>query len=41
MALTEGQYPGEFVLEEPAPKISRETVTVTVAAATKLQVKRL
>jgi len=35
--LTEGQYPGEFILEEPAPKISREIVTVTVDTATKLE----
>ena len=35
--LTEGQHTGEFLLEEPAPKISRKNVTVTVAAATKLQ----
>lgn len=37
MSLSEGQYASEFVLEEPAPKISREVVTVTVAAATKLE----
>lgn len=37
MALTEGQNAGEFILAEPEPKISRETVSVTVGAATKLQ----
>ena len=37
MSLTEGQYPGEFIIDEPSPKISRETVTVTVATATKLE----
>lgn len=37
MSLTEGQHTGEFILAEPETKISRETVTVTVAAATKLE----
>jgi len=36
-SLTEGQHAGEFIIDEPSPKISRETVTVTVAAATKLE----
>ena len=36
-SLTEGQHTGEFIVAEPSPKISREVVTVTVAAATKLQ----
>jgi len=36
-ALNEGQYTGEFLIEEPAPRISRETVTVTVDTATKLE----
>lgn len=35
--LTETQHPGEFIIDEPAPKISRQTVTVTVATATKLE----
>ena len=34
---TEGRHPGEFIIAEPEPKISRETVTVTVATATKLE----
>lgn len=37
MVLTETQHTGEFILGEPDPKISREVVTVTVGAATKLQ----
>lgn len=37
MSLSEGQYPGEFIIHEPSPDISRETVTVTVAASTKLE----
>lgn len=37
MSLTEGQHTGEFIIAEPEPKISRKTVTVTVAAATKLE----
>lgn len=41
MALTEGQNTGEFILAEPEPEISRETVTVTVAAATKLSPGRV
>lgn len=36
-ALTEGQNPGEFIRHEPSEEISRETVTVTVAAATKME----
>lgn len=36
MALTEGQYQGEFVQAESNGKISRDTVTVTVAAETDL-----
>lgn len=35
--LTEGQHTGEFILAEPDPLISREVVTVTVPAATKLE----
>lgn len=35
--LTEGQHVGEYILEEPAPLISREKKTVTVAAGTKLE----
>lgn len=34
---TETQHTGEFILAEPEPLISREVVTVTVAAATRLQ----
>lgn len=34
---SEGRYAGEFLLYEADPRISRENVTVTVAAATKLQ----
>ncbi len=41
MALSEGKYTGEFILAEPAEEISRETVTVTVAAATKLSPGRV
>jgi len=37
MSLTETQHPGEFILAEPEPKLSRETVTVTAPAATKLE----
>lgn len=37
MSLTEGQHTGEFILAETNPLISRETVTVTVATATKLE----
>lgn len=37
MSLTEGQHTGEFIIAEPEPTISRETVTVTVATATKLE----
>lgn len=37
MALTEGQHTGEFLLSEAEGKLSRDTVTVTVATATKLQ----
>lgn len=37
MSLSESQYPGEFLLSEGERTISRETVTVTVAAATRLQ----
>jgi len=33
-ALTEGQHCGEFIRSEAEGKLSRETVTVTVAAAT-------
>jgi len=33
MALTEGQYTGEFIVSESNGKISRDTVTVTVAAS--------
>lgn len=36
MSETEGKNTGEFILAEPATEISRDTVTVTVAAATKL-----
>lgn len=35
--LTERQHTGEFLLSEPDQLISREVVTVTVAAATRLQ----
>lgn len=35
--LTELQHTGEFILAEPEPLISRAKVTVTVAAATRLQ----
>jgi len=35
-AINEGQYPGEFLLAELPGTISRDTVTVTVAAATTL-----
>lgn len=35
--LTEGQHTGEFIVDEPSTKISRELVTVTAAAAAKLQ----
>lgn len=35
--LTEGQYPGEFILSEAPGTLSRETVTVTAPASTKLQ----
>lgn len=35
--LTESQYPGEFIIAEPAPEISREKVTVTAPASTKLE----
>lgn len=41
MALTEGKNTGEFILAEPEELISRETVTVTVAAATKLSPGRV
>jgi len=37
MSLTETQHPGEFIVAEPEPKISRETVTVTAPAETKLE----
>lgn len=37
MSLTETQHPGEFILGEPEPKISRKTATVTVAAGAKLE----
>jgi hypothetical protein len=37
MAKTEGQYPGEFILSEAPGTLSRETVTVTAPASTKLQ----
>lgn len=37
MSLTETQHTGEFILAEPEPKISRQNVTVTVAAGEKLQ----
>lgn len=37
MSLSETQHTGEFLLDEPSSQISRETVTVTAAAATKLQ----
>lgn len=33
---TEGQYAGEFILAESPGAISRDTVTVTVPAATKM-----
>lgn len=33
---TEGQYTGEFILTELPGRLSRDNVTVTVAAATKL-----
>ena len=36
MSLSEGQYTGEFILAESPGTISRDQVTVTVAAATKL-----
>jgi hypothetical protein len=35
MALSEGQYTGEFILSESPATISRDNVTVTVAASTK------
>lgn len=41
MALTEGQYTGEFILSEMPGTLSRDTVTVTVAAATKLSPGRV
>lgn len=41
MALTEGKNTGEFILAEPEPEISRETVTVTVAATTVLSPGRV
>lgn len=37
MSLTESQHTGEFIIAEPEPKISRQTVTVTVAAGVKLE----
>ncbi len=37
MSLSELQYPGEFIIAEPAEEISREEVTVTAPAATRLQ----
>jgi hypothetical protein len=38
MALTETQHTGEFIIRETGgPELTRETVTVTVATATKLQ----
>lgn len=36
-SFTEANHPGEFIVDEPSTKISREVVTVTVAAATKLE----
>jgi hypothetical protein len=41
MALTEGQYTGEFLLSESPGSLSRDAVTVTVAAATKLSPGRV
>jgi len=35
--LTEGQYPSEFILSEAPGRLSHDTVTVTVAAATTLR----
>ena len=37
MSLSEGQHTGEFILAEVDPQIGREQVTLTVAAATKLE----
>ena len=36
-SLTERQHTGEFIVDEPSTKISRQKVTVTVAASTRLQ----
>lgn len=41
MALTEGKYTAEFLLSESPGTLSRDTVTVTVAAATKLSPGRV
>lgn len=41
MSLTEYGYPGEFLIEEPAPQISRQTKTVTVAAGVTLKPGRV
>jgi hypothetical protein len=41
MALTEGKNTGEFILAEQPGTLSRDTVTVTVAAATKLSPGRV
>lgn len=37
MSLTERQHAGEFILAEFDPQVTREKVTLTVAAATRLQ----
>lgn len=37
MSLTERQHTGEFIADEPSPKISRENVIVTLAAGSRLQ----